>query len=85
MQAILANTTTKYKRYYSEVEVISSDNLYNLIELDTSNLEDGEYMLTVYSDDNKVVANDLLRIGDYNNSTKTQYKIEKKYTQYVRK
>ena len=84
MQAILANTTTKYKRYYSEVEVISSDNLYNLIELDTSNLEDGEYMLTVYSDDNKVVANDLLRIGDYN-STKTQYKIEKKYTQYVRK
>lgn len=84
MQAILANTTTKYKRYYSEVEIISSDNLYNLIELDTSDLEDGEYMLTIYSDDNKVVANDLIRIGDYSN-TKTQYKIEKKYTQYVRK
>jgi hypothetical protein len=45
--------------------------------------EDGDYQITIYSDDNRIVAEDIIRIGGYK-STKLQYKVEKKFTQYVK-
>lgn len=84
MEVILENITTKFKRYYPEVNVISSDFIYIEIELDVADLTDGEYQLTLYDDNRKIIGKELVKIGDYN-STKTQYKVEKKYTQYVRK
>lgn len=84
MQAILEHTTTKYKQYYTEVEVNNDNPMFFIIELNTEGLADGEYMLSIYKDDNEFIAEELVRIGDYK-SAKTEYKIEKKFTQYVKK
>jgi hypothetical protein len=82
MQAILEHTTTKFKRYFPEIQV-SIDQMYINIELNTMGYEDGDYQITIYSDDNRIVAEDIIRIGGYK-STKLQYKVEKKFTQYVK-
>lgn len=84
MQLILEHTTTKFKRYYPEVEVKIDNPLYITIEVNTSSLADGEYEMKLYTNDNKIVAEDIVKIGDYKTPT-TEYKIEKKFTQYVRK
>lgn len=84
MQLILEHTTTKFKRYYPEVEVKTDNPMYVTIEIDTRKLADGEYEMKLYSNDNKLVAQDIVKIGDYKAPT-TEYKIEKKFTQYVRK
>lgn len=84
MQVILVNTLTKFKRYYPEVEVKIDNPLYITIEVNTSNLADGEYEMKLYTNDNKIVAEDIVKIGEYK-APKTEYKIEKKFTQYVRK
>ena len=84
MQGILECTTTKFKRYYPQIEIIIDNPLFFHIELDTRSLEDGEYQITIYTDDNRVVGEELIRIGEHKTATKTQYKVEKKFTQYVR-
>lgn len=84
MQLILEETTTKFKRYYTNVEVKINNSLYITIEVDTSKLVDGEYEMRLYADDNTLVAEDIVKIGEYKSPT-TEYKIEKKFTQYVRK
>lgn len=84
MQAILEHTSTKFKQYYAEVEVNNDNPMYFIVYLNTEDLIDGEYMMTIYKDDNSIVAEELIRIGDYKDK-KTEYKVEKKYIQYVRK
>lgn len=85
MQAKLEHTTTKFTQYFPDFGVISSDSMYMVVALDTTNYMDGEYTLTIYDDDNRVLAKDIVRIGDYNKNTKVEYKVEKKFIQYVRK
>ena len=85
MQAILENTTTKFKQYFPEYEVISDNLMYYTIELDTREYQDGNYQITLLDDSNRVVAQDLIKIGDFKNTNKIEYKVEKKFTQYVRK
>lgn len=82
MQAVLEHTTTKFKRYYPEIEA-TIDQMYMNIELDTKDYDDGEYQITIYSDNNRIVAEDIIRIGGHKD-TKLQYKVEKKFTQYVK-
>lgn len=82
MQILLEHTTTKYKRYFDNVDVKIDNPLYMAINIDTANLEDGEYTLTLYKNNNEVVAKEIVRIGDYKIR---EYKVEKKYTEYVRK
>lgn len=82
MQVILEHTTTKFKRYYPEIEVKTENVLHFTIELNVEDLEDGEYIMTIYKDNNEVITKDLVRIGDYKIM---EYKVEKKFTQYVRK
>ena len=84
MQAIIEQVSTKFKRYYPNIEVISDNNQYIKIELNLSDFEDGEYEITVYNDKNEKMGEDIIRIGEYK-TAKTEYKIEKKFTQYVRK
>lgn len=84
MQLILEQVSTKFKRYYPDIEVISENNQYIKIEIDLSNFDDGEYVISLYDDNNEKTGEDLIRIGEYK-TTKTEYKIEKKFTQYVRK
>lgn len=85
MQAILKNVTTKFKQYFPEYEVISDNLMYYTIELDTRDYQDGNYQITLLDDCNRVVAQDLIKIGDFKNTNKIEYKVEKKFTQYVRK
>ena len=85
MQAILKNVTTKFKQYFPEYEVISDNLMYYTIELDTREYQDGNYQITLLDDCNRVVAQDLIKIGDFKNTNKIEYKVEKKFTQYVRK
>ena len=84
MQAILEHTTTKFKRYFPNIHINSDNILYMMIEIDTRDYEDGEYQITIFEDDNRIIAKEIIRIGN-NKDTKTQYKVEKKFTQYVRK
>ena len=84
MQLILEQVSTKFKRYYPDIEVISENNQYIKIEIDLSDFDDGEYVISLYNDNNEKTGEDLIRIGEYK-TTKTEYKIEKKFTQYVRK
>lgn len=82
MQILLENNTTHFKRYYPEIEVKTENVLHFTIELNVEDLEDGEYTMTIYKDNNEVITKELVRIGDYKIM---EYKVEKKFTQYVRK
>jgi hypothetical protein len=82
MQCILEKTSTKFKRYYPEVEVKSDNPIYFTIQIDVDGLQDGEYIMTLYKDNNEEIAKELMRIGNYKI---IEYKVEKKFTQYVRK
>lgn len=84
MQAILEHTSTKFKRYFPEITVKSDNDMFYYVELDIRDYQDGEYQLTIYTDKNEVIGQELIRIGDHT-ETNTQYKVEKKFTQYVRK
>lgn len=84
MQLILEQVSTKFKRYYPNIVVISDKKQYITLDLDLSDFADGEYVITVYNDNNEKIGEDIIRIGEYK-TTKTEYKIEKKFTQYVRK
>ena len=85
MQAILENVTTKFKQYFPECEVISDNLMYYTITLNISDYQDGNYQITLMDDSNRVVAQDLVKIGDFKTTNKIEYKVEKKFTQYVRK
>lgn len=85
MQVILENTTTKFKQYFPEYEIISDNLMYYTIELDTRDYQDGNYQITLLDDSNRVVAQDLIKIGDFKNTNKIEYKVEKKFKQYARK
>lgn len=84
MQCILEHNTTKFKRYFPNIEIKSVNLIYYQIEIDTSDYEDGEYTITLITDTNTIVAEEMIRIGNHNDN-KQQYKVTKKYTQYVRK
>lgn len=84
MQILIENNTTHFKRYYPNIDVISDKKQYITLDLDLSDFADGEYVITVYKDNNEKIGEDIIRIGEYK-TTKTEYKIEKKFTQYVRK
>lgn len=84
MQCILEHNTTKFKRYFPNIEIKSVNLMYYQIEIDTSDYEDGEYTITLITDTNTIVAEEMIRIGNHNDN-KQQYKVTKKYTQYVRK
>lgn len=82
MQLILKHNTTKYSRYFDNIEVNVEHPLYLSIQLDVTTLQDGEYTLTLYKNSNEILAKELIRVGDYQIK---EYKVEKKYTQYARK
>ena len=82
MQILLENNSTKYKRYFEEVDINIDNPLYMAIKLDISTLNDGEYTLTLLKNNNEILAKELIRIGDYQIK---EYKVEKRYTEYVRK
>lgn len=83
MQVILENLTTKYKQYFPDIEVNTDNPMYFTLNMDLSHLQDGEYQLTIYTDDNKQIGEEIIRLGEFK-AEKTQYKVEKKYTQYVK-
>ena len=85
MQVILENLTTKYKQYFPDIEVNTDNPMYFTLNMDLSHLQDGEYQITIYTDDNKQIGEEIIKIGDYSKMENTQYKVEKKFTTYVRK
>ena len=84
MQCILQHNTTKFRRYYPYLDVNTDNVMYFEIVIDTRDFEDGEYTIQLFTDDNVMVGEDIIKLGEYKNN-KQQYKIEKKYTQYARK
>lgn len=76
----IVNTVTKQEYTYNELSDLNGGKmLYYLFSIDTSNLDDGEYQLTLFNDDD-IVCTELLKIGDYN-SDKIQY--SKGYNIYI--
>lgn len=68
----LENTTTHQIYEYEVKDMNNGEKLYFRFDIDTSNLVDGEYILSLY-DGKKLITTDLLKIGDYNADT-LQYK-----------
>lgn len=81
MQILLENNVTHFTKYYDNVDV-ENGTIYFKTEIDTSMLVDGEYTLYLLDNVNKVISKELVRLGNFN---KNEYKLEKKFTQYVRK
>lgn len=76
----IVNTVTKQEYTYNELSDLNGGKmLYYLFSIDTSNLNDGEYQLTLFNDDD-IVCTELLKIGDYNGD-KIQY--SKGYNIYI--
>lgn len=84
MQVILENLTTKYKQYFPDIEVNTDNPMYFTLNMDLSHLQDGEYQIAIYTDDNKQIGEEIIRLGEFKVEN-TQYKVEKKFTTYVRK
>ena len=68
----LENTTTHQLYEYEVKDMNNGEKLYFRFDIDTSNLVDGEYALKLYDGD-KIIATDILKIGDFNANT-LQYK-----------
>lgn len=83
MQATLTNSVTNFTKYYPQIDVITSK-MYLQFELDTSDLQDGEYILRVFDDDNMVINEELVKLGEFTQN-KVEYKVEKKFIQYGKK
>ena len=69
----LENTITHQLFQYSCDDINNGEKLYYKFNINTLELDDGEYKLTLLNDKNKIEAEDILKIGDFNPST-LQYK-----------
>lgn len=69
---VIKNTVTNQEYVYDNIEDINGGKkLYYNFNIDTSNLDDGEYKLTLFKGDD-IVCTELLKVGDFN-SDKIQY------------
>lgn len=69
---VIKNTVTNQEYVYDNIEDINGGKkLYYNFNIDTSNLSDGEYKLTLFKGDD-IVCTELLKVGDFN-SEKIQY------------
>ena len=65
----IENNVTHQKYTYDNVEDKNNGKkLFYNFNIDTSNLDDGEYTLSLY-DGNNLITSELLKIGDFNNKT----------------
>ena len=65
----IENNVTHQKYTYDNVEDKNNGKkLFYNFNIDTSNLDDGEYTLSLY-DGNKLITSELLKIGDFNNKS----------------
>ena len=68
----LENTTTHQTYEYEVVDANNGEKLYFRFDINTADLDEGEYKLDLYDGDEHI-ATDLLKIGDFNTDT-LQYK-----------
>lgn len=68
----LENTTTHQIYEYEVKDMNNGEKLYFRFDINTSDLVDGEYTLKLYDGD-KIIATDILKIGDFN-ANALQYK-----------
>lgn len=69
---VIKNTVTNQEYVYDNIEDINGGKkLYYNFNIDTSNLSDGEYKLTLFKGDD-IVCTELLKVGDFN-TDKIQY------------
>ncbi len=70
MYRIRLENTVTHQIYEQQVEDLNNgDKLYYNFGINTVDLVDGEYILTLFDADGNVLAEDLLRIGDFNPDT----------------
>lgn len=81
MQLKLEHTTTNFTQYWDNIDDISTNSFFYEFLIDTSQLQDGEYLLSLYDDDNIKLCDTLVKIGEYQ-STKITYNKKKKYITY---
>lgn len=68
----LENTTTHQTYEYEVVDANNGEKLYFRFDINTADLDEGEYKLELV-DNGEIIATDLLKIGDFNTNT-LQYK-----------
>lgn len=75
----LENTITHQIYEQEVVDANNGDKLYFRFGVNTADLADGEYLLTLYNAENNVLVEDILRIGDFNPDTLQYNKGENTY------
>lgn len=74
----LEHTTTHQTYEYEVSDMNNGEKLYFRFDINTSNLDEGEYYLSIY-DKGDIVCSDILKIGDYNPNTLQYSKGENTY------
>lgn len=69
----LENTVTHQTFRYESEDMNRGNKLYLVVNINTLELEDGEYILTLCDSEDNVLSSDILRIGDFEPKT-IQYK-----------
>ena len=82
MKLVLKSNITKKTWEYTVVDVFDSKLYYHFPKFKlTETMDDGEYDYELY-DDEELVAQGLLQIGDYQNKDVKSYTTDGKYKQY---
>lgn len=83
MKLVLINNLDKNKSEYQVTDVGDSVLFYHFENfILQENLSDGEYTYFLYDDEEKLVAQSLLQIGNYESEHSTYSKEENNYKQY---
>lgn len=68
MKILLLNTLTKQTFEYNNlVDMNNGKTPYMRFNIDTAELEDGEYILELYDDSDTLISTELAKKGDYTN------------------
>jgi hypothetical protein len=81
MQIVLTHNATNFTKVYLNIEDISRNPLFYEFEINTDELVDGDYSLTLLDDSNNKLSNTIVKIGKYNTS-RIAYNVDKKYITY---
>lgn len=81
MYTITLTSTVTNEDYIVEMDNINDNYLYYHFRVDTTNIPDGEYRLTLADSEGNIVAADLVRVGNYTPTTNT-YNSNKNFRTY---
>ena len=79
----LENTVTHHIYEQMVEDINGGDKLYFLFSVDTVTLDNGEYVLSLYDEEDTLLCEEILRIGDFNSNALQYSKGDNTYIEFV--